>query len=691
MRILYVEDEPDIRQVAQMALEGVGGFTVHACSSGAEALSVLPQFKPDLILLDVMMPGIDGPTTLARLRELPGAEGIPAVFMTAKVQPHEIAELKAIGALDVIPKPFDPMTLSQTVGSIWARSAAPATPSTDAPQGFAVPADELERIADAFAAALPGKLEEITALYQSLSARTVSDETRETLHRKVHTLTGSAKTFGFPLLSDAARALEQELKPVPGSTGPDADQLSRMDGLLDALFRATQHPRAPLQAPAKSISAAASERVTVTEPRKLVYALRDADSRIEDIYAALENSGYEIGMFAGGEDLLQACLRRPPTAVIADASLAQPESGQAEWTDRLREALTKPPALIFVSDRDDLSNRLSAARAGGTAYFVRPVKPGSLVDRLDELIVSGPPDPYRVAIVEDSEEQAAFCAAVLQEAGMLTCVVSEPSQLLARLAEFHPELVLMDMYLPGCTGDELARVVRQMDAYVSLPIVFLSVEADFDRQLVAMGLGGDEFLTKPILPGHLKSIVISRVERYRTLRALMVQDSLTGLANHSRLHQLLETEVARAVRQHRPLALAMIDVDHFKQVNDSHGHPTGDRVLQQLARFLRQRLRQTDVVARYGGEEFAVVLSNTNAANGGAVIDKLRGKFAILEHDSDKGVPFRVTFSAGVTGLFGRSTARDMVLAADHALYQAKDRGRNCVVSNPAAGQGAAQ
>jgi len=265
---------------------------------------------------------------------------------------------------------------------------------------------------------------------------------------------------------------------------------------------------------------------------------------------------------------------------------------------------------------------------------------------------------------------------------MLTCVVSDPQQLLPQLAEFHPDLVLMDMYLPGCSGDELARIIRQMEPFVGLPIVFLSVESDFDRQLSAMGLGGDEFLTKPILPMQLVSVVASRVKHYRRLRALMVQDSLTGLANHSRLQQALETEVARALRQGNPLALAMIDIDHFKQINDRYGHPTGDRVLQGLARFLRQRLRQSDVVARYGGEEFAIVMSNTDAANGHMVIERLRNHFSTLVHEGDKGESFAVTFSAGIAALPGHATARALLLAADRNLYAAKECGRNCTVLN---------
>jgi CheY-like chemotaxis protein len=118
-RILYVEDEPDIQAVARMALETLGGFTLQVCSSGQEAVQTAVEFAPDLLLLDVMMPGMDGPTTLQELRNLPDLANTPAVFMTAKVQPQEIEQFKSFGALDVIPKPFDPMTLSDQIALVW--------------------------------------------------------------------------------------------------------------------------------------------------------------------------------------------------------------------------------------------------------------------------------------------------------------------------------------------------------------------------------------------------------------------------------------------------------------------------------------------------------------------------------------------------------------------------------------------
>lgn len=123
-RILYVEDEPDIQAVARMSLEVVGGFEVRLCGSGREALDTVDEYRPDIIMLDVMMPELDGPATLTELKKRPGAAAIPVIFVTAKVQPHEVAGYKALGVADVIPKPFDPMRLPEQIQAIWRQYSA---------------------------------------------------------------------------------------------------------------------------------------------------------------------------------------------------------------------------------------------------------------------------------------------------------------------------------------------------------------------------------------------------------------------------------------------------------------------------------------------------------------------------------------------------------------------------------------
>lgn len=117
--LLYVDDEPDIREVVQMALGLAENLRVHVCDSGEQALATMPALKPDLVVLDVMMPGMDGPTTMSRMRADPALAGIPVVFMTAKAMPQEIMRFRELGAIGVIAKPFDPMRLSEQVFTLW--------------------------------------------------------------------------------------------------------------------------------------------------------------------------------------------------------------------------------------------------------------------------------------------------------------------------------------------------------------------------------------------------------------------------------------------------------------------------------------------------------------------------------------------------------------------------------------------
>lgn len=119
--ILYAEDESDIQAIAQIALEDIGGFTVRYCMNGCEALEAAKTFKPDLLLLDVMMPELDGPSTLLKLREMEGFSKIPVIFMTAKIQANEVDEYLSMGAIEVIAKPFDPMTLAQSIQKAWTK------------------------------------------------------------------------------------------------------------------------------------------------------------------------------------------------------------------------------------------------------------------------------------------------------------------------------------------------------------------------------------------------------------------------------------------------------------------------------------------------------------------------------------------------------------------------------------------
>lgn len=248
------------------------------------------------------------------------------------------------------------------------------------------------------------------------------------------------------------------------------------------------------------------------------------------------------------------------------------------------------------------------------------------------------------------------------------------------MQEFHPDLILMDLYMPGIDGIELAKLIRQIDEYVSTPIVFLSSEEDFSKQIEALNLGGDDFLTKPIKASHLVALVKSRLERLRILRSYMMRDSLTGLLNHTSFRGQLMQEINRSKRHKIRLAFSMLDIDNFKQVNDTFGHPVGDTVLKSLSRLLRQRLRRSDIIGRYGGEEFVALLLEVDASNTFQIMDEIRAHFSEIRHFSPTKGVFTTTFSAGIATFPEFENANSLIDAADQALYAAKAAGRNKVM-----------
>ncbi|MBM3115399.1 sensor domain-containing diguanylate cyclase [Jeongeupia naejangsanensis] len=335
--------------------------------------------------------------------------------------------------------------------------------------------------------------------------------------------------------------------------------------------------------------------------------------------------------------------------------------------------------LVYLSLPMAAQEQIELARAGVTDFLPKPFDSHRLIDQIDRMLEAQSPQPARVLIVDDSETLTHWASNVLTMAGMRVRSVKNPLKVPQLVALEKPELILLDMYMPECTGDELAKVLRQNPAFDGIPIVFLSSETQRGRQLSARRMGGDDFLVKNNDPDELIDIVAMMVDRYRRLRELMTRDSLTRLLNHTHLIERLLQEVARAHETVRPLAFAMIDIDHFKSVNDRYGHAVGDRVIKSLARLLRQNFPGADLVGRYGGEEFSIIFPDASLLRAAQQVDDLRQRFSELCHISGNGEPLTISFSAGVAQLGNGMQTEQLIETADAALYQAKAAGRNQV------------
>lgn len=543
---------------------------------------------------------------------------------------------------------------------------------------------KMRTLRTAFIVQVPSQLSETRDLLREIKTGEVPEQISTQIKRTFHNLKGSAATFGLVDLSVAAETAETFVDQVIGQShcylDDFVDEVTQHISTIEWL--STHTPRDLDLDPTDGVEQTvldALETHSESDVLKTVYLCDDDPFQVEQIQTQLSCFGYDVHTFSNLDDMHNAITAKIPDAVIMDVVFPEGEDAGTTFIQNLQPKNGPVLPTVFISGRSDFQTRLQAVKAGGAAFLTKPLRCLDIVEHLDILTSRAQPDPYRVLVVDDEPQIAEFHASVLKDAGMAVQVIHEPASTVESLREFRPELVLVDMYMPGCNGHELAQVIRQMPEYISMPIVYLSSETNTEKQQLALAAGADGFLTKPIDPGELVSAVVVRAERMRALRSLMVRDSLTGLFNHTATKQFLENAVVNARRYNGTLCYAVIDVDHFKAVNDTYGHPVGDRVLLALSRMLRQKLRQNDVIGRLGGEEFGVVLLEAGLAKAKEIIDALRVDFTRVKFWA-KDVEFSVSFSAGLAEFPDCDGVEALSEQADKALYAAKFGGRNKVL-----------
>lgn len=416
------------------------------------------------------------------------------------------------------------------------------------------------------------------------------------------------------------------------------------------------------------------------ENRFRVVLIENDEAVVTELSNGLSPFGYEVTYYTVFAEAEAAILADPPDVLIIDIILAgQARADGAEAITQLFSRLGYSLPTIFIASRTDFSARLLAAKAGGSAFLTKPVDISSLAGCIEVLHQTQELQPYRVLIVDDDESLSEHYRSILVSAGMLAEKVSQPKQVLTVMQNLQPDILLIDLCMPECSGVQLARAIRYEEAWLGIPIIYLSAENNLDEQIKALDSGGgDDFLTKPVPDARLIATIRTRAARARKVNELMSKDSLTGLLKHSSIKDRIAQEVERAHRNGKPMSMAMIDMDHFKQVNDTWGHPMGDQVIKTLAHLLRQRLRRQDSIGRYGGEEFAVVLPECNAEDAMRLLEDVRQRFGEVRF-IHKGASFTVTVSAGVADSEQCNDAQSLLAAADAALYIAKKDGRNQV------------
>jgi diguanylate cyclase (GGDEF)-like protein len=549
--------------------------------------------------------------------------------------------------------------------------------------------ERLRDLTTHFIDSLPEKLEHLRASLSQLENSAVSPDMAlwDNLRNEFHRLAGTAATFNCHDISRSARELDLSMKAagIEENGGFNSGYYGKLWKLYNNLITVYNNIRSgvpdeialleeePLPAPK-----AAAAKIKQDYARYLCLYKSEFFFSEESI-DQLKVFGYSIVSVENLDSVEQFLRERKTVILVLNAGNFQNEPENLRRMNAMCDTEYKEQLrVLYVCEWDNFDTRLFAVRNHGEAFVPVPFDIPYLIDKIDSLFHNNEQEPYHILIVDDDPEQVSFYAMVLQNAGMITSVALDSRNVIGILIESKPDLILMDLYMPECSGLELAALIRQQEAFIGIPVVFFSVEQDMKTQLEAVQHGADDFLVKPILPEHLTASLAVRVERNRRLRYFMERDSLTGLYNHSQLQKRLADDLNRSRRIGSRTCYAMIDIDHFKLVNDQYGHLTGDRVIKALSQLLLERLRKTDTVGRYGGEEFGVILFNTDLNSGETLMNEIRESFSRIHHKEAKN-DFVVTFSCGITE--ARSDEALVVIKeqADKALYSAKRNGRNRV------------
>lgn len=296
----------------------------------------------------------------------------------------------------------------------------------------------------------------------------------------------------------------------------------------------------------------------------------------------------------------------------------------------------------------------------------------------------------KILLVEDSATQALKVEYALRGGGHVVITAKDGEEGRDMFLAQKPDLVLMDIVLPKKDGLSLCKEIKAHPTQSFTPVILLTNQGDIASKVKGFEMGADDYLTKPFdneeLLARVKSML--RIKELQDnlhrlvnhLELISTIDELTQVANRRRFNEILRMEYERSRRYKHDVCLIMIDIDRFKRVNDTHGHPFGDVVLKEVAARIRSTIRRVDYAARYGGEEFTVLCPSTSAENGAVLAEKLRAavETSRIERDGDL-VP--VTISIGVASGFesGAKSPEELVALADEALYESKKNGRNRV------------
>lgn len=444
----------------------------------------------------------------------------------------------------------------------------------------------------------------------------------------------------------------------------------------------------------------------------------DEPLNVKLLAAMLPADQYETIKAYDGREALKKIVNETPDLILLDVMMPGLDGYEVTRTVK-NDSDTRDIPVILVTALDGTDNKIKGLEAGADEFLNKPVSKTELIARVNSLLrlkqyqdqlkthmqsknhFTTPDQSQRsieeeinlpsILIVEDDVKDAKLILNYLHGEAYIIKQVKDGEEAISRARQEKIDLILLDILLPGMDGFETCRRLKAMDQTKDIQIVALTSLNDMESKVKGIELGADDYLVKPINMHELRVRIKALVKKKAYLDRLhanyemavhsAITDKLTGLYNHAYFEHFLGLEVKRSLRQNMPVSLMMIDIDDFKQYNDTLGHLAGDQILSELGQLIKTNIREIDLAARYGGEEFSVVLPGVDLK--GAVTTAERIRLVIHENSFSPELSSdskNLSVSIGIAACPSDAEAvKELINKADMALYKAKREGKNRV------------
>lgn len=455
-----------------------------------------------------------------------------------------------------------------------------------------------------------------------------------------------------------------------------------------------------------------------TNSKFKILIVDDEPLNVKLLNAMIPSDQYDTACAYSGDEALKIMNDFRPDLILLD--IMMPGLNGYELTQILKsDSESQDIPIVLVTAFGGSEYEIKGLEAGADEFLNKPVNKTELLTRVKSLIrlrqykeqiksrtcslnsATYDNDPKNclkdeelnlpsILIVEDNKIDAKLIQRYLQGEPYQIKLAGDGEEAISRSQQERIDVILLDLLLPGKNGFEVVRILKEMEHTQNIQIVAITGLSDLESKLKGIELGVDDYLTKPVnmhvLRTRIKSLVKKKAlldrlfDKYEMAVHSAITDKLTGLYNRRYFDYFIDLELKRSLRENSSLALLMIDVDNFKQINDTLGHLIGDKILNKLGDLIKANIRETDLAARYGGEEFSIVMSNTGFEEAVEIAERIRNSVEAYKFDTEKLI---ITVSIGIAlHPLDAKSLQDLLDKADSALYRAKRDGKNQVCAH---------